>query len=114
MLKKYKYFVYGYEFEDFDLYDIFKNEPNIRFKNKNHEFILEKLKYFIGKYVSFVTPLKNGRRIINGIVEDVAYDNDFGNKIIYFKVRGEYNSVIEDDFKVTVCFTKSEINKYNL
>lgn len=115
---------YGYEGEyHINLEkDIYAGAPNIHFKNKNHEFVMNKLEKLIGKYVNFCSSKtfeENGRTVFSttiyrGIVEDVAYDNLRGNRISYIKLKDKDWLSINKDHDIFVVEWRSDAEKYNL
>lgn len=125
MITKFKIFEYfdnKFEYEDVDLNNILNKAPSrIHLKNKNYIYVINILKKYIGFYVSFDKYWEeidkdnrkiHHRTIINGIVEDVAYDNDRNNQILYFKVNGEFHSIANSQFTINITHTNSI--KYNI
>jgi hypothetical protein len=124
MITEFKIFENNFEIKEIDLYrDIYKGEPHHRFIHKNYEYVINKLRELIGKYVNFssrkVSKTADGTLISttlhNGFVENVDYDNDGGNKISYIKLEGDIKFYsIDPDSKIFVNITLSNAKKYNL
>lgn len=87
---------------------------------KDYSFIINKLEdLFLNKYVNFENSEYFNSvyttRLFHGIVEEVMYDNEWGDKSIYFKLKGdEYFYDVDIDSIVQINLALSDAAKYNL
>lgn len=87
---------------------------------KDYTFIINKLEeIFLNKYINFEHYFYSSgihhTKLLHGIVTDIWYDNEYGDKRVYFKLKGD-DSVykVNDNSPIIINLIRSDAKKYNL
>lgn len=97
------------------------NKYNLNVK-KDYSFIINKLEeLFLHKYVNFEHYEYNNLKkeyvtiLLNGVVEEVMYDNEWGDRSVYFKLKNSFTFYSVNKKKpVLIDLARSDAEKYNL